>query len=49
MTLQKPNAQPSHAAFGAGLALLAAFGFSMKAIFVKNFHNYTKKPSQHHA
>lgn len=34
---------------GVAFALLAAFGFSLKAIFVKNFHNYTKKPSQHHA
>lgn len=40
MTLQKPNAQPSHAALGAGLALLAAFGFSMKAIFVKLAYPY---------
>jgi drug/metabolite transporter (DMT)-like permease len=40
MTLQKPNAQPNHAALGAGLALLAAFGFSMKAIFVKLAYPY---------
>jgi len=40
MTLQKTNAQPSHAALGASLALLAAFGFSMKAIFVKLAYPY---------
>lgn len=40
MTLPKTNAQPSHAALGAGLALLAAFGFSMKAIFVKLAYPY---------
>lgn len=40
MTLQESNAHPNHVALGAGLALLAAVGFSMKAIFVKLAYPY---------
>ena len=35
MTLEKSNAWKDSTAAGALLALLAAFGFSLKAIFVK--------------
>ena len=34
---------------GVALAILAALGFSFKAIFVKNSVKYTKKMSHFHA
>ncbi|KXB29720.1 multidrug DMT transporter permease [Dechloromonas denitrificans] len=40
MTLQKSNAWKDSSAAGAALALLAAFGFSLKAIFVKLAYPY---------
>lgn len=40
MTLEKTNAWKNNAAWGAALALLAALGFSMKAIFVKLAYPY---------
>jgi len=48
MTLQKSNAWKDSSAAGAALALLAAFGFSLKAIFVKTFVKYTKIASPTH-
>ena len=42
MTLEKTNAWKESAATGAALALLAALGFSLKAIFVKIFRKHTK-------
>ena len=40
MTLEKSNAWKESAATGAALALLAALGFSLKAIFVKLSYPY---------
>jgi len=40
MTLEKSNAWKDSSAAGAALALLAAFGFSLKAIFVKLAYPY---------
>lgn len=40
MTLDKSNAWQNSTALGAGLALLAALGFSLKAIFVKLAYPY---------
>lgn len=40
MTLEKANDWKNHPAYGAALALLAALGFSMKAIFVKLAYPY---------
>jgi len=43
MTLQKSNAWKDSSAAGAALDLLAAFGFSLKAIFVKKILTHTNE------